>query len=122
MSAFPARSIRPNACARIRDAKITPCSQGVLPEDKFRLVKPSACQACRWGCGGMVPAPTQCQTHIAVPVTTAAAATWLLCRLQSLIPQERASCLRHAGTPVTSLSAQQWSFDLGQSGCVLPNP
>jgi hypothetical protein len=56
MSAFPARSIRPNACARIRDAKITPCSQGVLPEDKFRLVKPSSLPGmplgmCRDGAG-----------------------------------------------------------------------
>ena len=35
-----------------------------------------ACQACRWGCVGMVPAPTQRQSQIAVPVATATAATW----------------------------------------------
>jgi len=38
MSVFPARSICPNPSARISDAKITPFA-GVLPEDKFRLVK-----------------------------------------------------------------------------------
>ena len=76
MSAFPARSIRRTHARGSETRRLRHAPKGCCRKTSSGLSSLPACQAGRWGCVGMVPAPTQRQTQIAVPVATAAAATW----------------------------------------------